>query len=301
MPINSGFHVIWTDEFLAEHQLPSHYLTIAQPWLVPVIDQIASQQQGQPRTLLVGLNGCQGSGKSTLAALMVEMLKRHYGLTALAVSLDDFYLTKAERLRLAEQVHPLLATRGVPGTHDVALMAKVMSDLMDQKPLPDRPVLVPEFDKSTDDRRSEERWPRITEPVSVIIWEGWCLGVPPQEESALIAPCNRLEDIDDRDGFWRRYVNRQLHEYQPLFRRVDYWLMLKPPSFACVSRWRGEQETKLAQRCGKGPGIMMPTEVSHFVQLYERLTQWALHILPPRMNTVFELDAHRRIVASSRH
>ena len=69
MPINSGFHVIWTDEFLAEHQLPSHYLTIAQPWLVPVIDQIASQQQGQPRTLLVGLNGCQGSGKSTLGSL----------------------------------------------------------------------------------------------------------------------------------------------------------------------------------------------------------------------------------------
>ena len=37
------------------------------------------------------------------------------------LSLDDLYLPKAERLRLARDVHPLLATRGVPGTHDVAL------------------------------------------------------------------------------------------------------------------------------------------------------------------------------------
>ena len=35
------------------------------------------------------------------------------------LSIDDYYLSKKNRYQLASQVHPLLLTRGVPGTHDI--------------------------------------------------------------------------------------------------------------------------------------------------------------------------------------
>ena len=68
----------------------------------------------------VAIAGGQGSGKSTLAKLLAaasELLGRR----AICASLDDFYLTHSERRTLAQQIHPLFATRGVPGTHDVGL------------------------------------------------------------------------------------------------------------------------------------------------------------------------------------
>ena len=69
---------------------------------------------------MVGLTGPQGSGKSTLAAKLPPLLAAR-GLRSAVLALDDLYLTHAERRRLAADIHPLLATRGVPGTHDVAL------------------------------------------------------------------------------------------------------------------------------------------------------------------------------------
>ena len=66
------------------------------------------------RVPVLAISGLQGSGKSTLAAQVVE-LARTRGLRAAALSIDDVYLTRAQRQRLADRVHPLLATRG-PGT-----------------------------------------------------------------------------------------------------------------------------------------------------------------------------------------
>ena len=64
------------------------------------------------------------------------------GSVAAAVSLDDFYLTRARRHALARTVHPLLATRGVPGTHDLPLLLDVLLRVRSG-----RPVRLPVFDK----------------------------------------------------------------------------------------------------------------------------------------------------------
>ena len=40
---------------------------------------------------------------------------------AVTFSMDDLYLGRAARVDLARRIHPLLATRGVPGTHDPML------------------------------------------------------------------------------------------------------------------------------------------------------------------------------------
>ena len=69
---------------------------------------------------VIGLSGLQGSGKSTLAAQIIAAAKEER-IDATAISIDDFYLGRASRKALARTVHPLLKTRGVPGTHDPAL------------------------------------------------------------------------------------------------------------------------------------------------------------------------------------
>jgi len=74
----------------------------------------ARLRPGRRRPFVLGIAGAQGSGKSTIA----RALAARFGCPVL--SLDDLYLDGAARQRLAETVHPLLRTRGVPGTHDGA-------------------------------------------------------------------------------------------------------------------------------------------------------------------------------------
>jgi D-glycerate 3-kinase len=68
----------------------------------------------------LGLCGAQGSGKTTLVAALADELAAQ-GLRVATLSLDDLYLPRTVRQELAVKAHPLFATRGVPGTHDVAL------------------------------------------------------------------------------------------------------------------------------------------------------------------------------------
>ena len=77
-----------------------------------VLDAFAdADRQAMPK--IIGVSGSQGSGKSTFAGVLVEQLQMR-GFAAAAVSLDDFYLTHADRQALGATVHPLLCTRGVP-------------------------------------------------------------------------------------------------------------------------------------------------------------------------------------------
>jgi D-glycerate 3-kinase len=110
----------WIDEFLRRERLPAHYRHTIDDVLVPLAGAIAQRVRLADHMLIVGLCGAQGSGKSTAAAALVELLA-HEQLPAIALSIDDFYLPRIERQRLAREIHPLLATRGVPGTHDVEL------------------------------------------------------------------------------------------------------------------------------------------------------------------------------------
>ena len=64
-------------------------------------------------------------------------------LRATVLAVDDLYLPKAERRRLAADVSPLLATRGVPGTHDVGLGLEVIDALGRAGE-----IALPSFDKS---------------------------------------------------------------------------------------------------------------------------------------------------------
>ena len=96
----------------------------------PVLGLAGWLLDGLPSPAVVGLAGSQGSGKSTIAKLLEITFRTARGLRVVSLSIDDFYLTRSERIELGERVHPLLKTRGVAGTHDMQLMGKVIDGLM---------------------------------------------------------------------------------------------------------------------------------------------------------------------------
>ena len=287
-------------DFIVKHQLPKSYVDTIQNWFEPVAQEITAHQKDAGMPLVIGINGAQGSGKSTLADLLVFLLTTQHSLSAVAMSIDDFYYTREQRAQLANTVHPLLATRGVPGTHDVALAEKTIHSLSHFLGA----VAVPKFNKAIDDRLAENQWPVITKPVDVIVLEGWCLGAQAQTDAELQQAINDLEQDEDPQAIWRRYVNQQLSDnYANLFKMVDTWIMLKAPSFDCVFNWRLEQENKLRVSLSQNPTttqqdidkIMDDKAVGRFIKFYQRITQYLLTTLPNKVNYLFELDENRVI------
>ena len=239
-------------------------------------------------TLVLGLNGAQGTGKSTLARLLQRLLERVHGLRAAILSLDDIYLSGADRLQRANTIHPLLATRGAPGTHDVELGIRVLRCLREGKP-----IALPRFDKAKDERHPVAQWPPWEGRCDLVIFEGWCVGARPQRADELDAPVNGLERLEDPAGDWRWYVNRELAgHYQVLFAELDLLLMLRPPDFERVYAWREEQEARL-RAAGGGPEVMTPSAVRRFVMHFERLTRFMLEEMPGRADAVVHLGEDR--------
>jgi D-glycerate 3-kinase len=286
----------WRATLLERHQLDSAYLDTARTWFDPLASTLAAFQQAAGRPVLVALNGCQGSGKTTLCDYLCTALAADHALVAVALSLDDFYLTHIERQTLASTVHPLLATRGVPGTHDMDLLQQTLEQLLHQSDA--ERVAIPRFDKALDDRRPRAAWDVIDETAHVILLEGWCLGAGPEPGAALINPVNSLERDEDPAGLWRDYINEALaNEFAPLYALVDQWIMLHAPSFDCVFEWRREQESKLAATLPpeQADGLMGDDTLRRFIQHFERLTRQCLRELPARVNHLFSLDHERRI------
>ncbi len=280
------------DDFIAAHRLPPDYADTARRHYLPLAAGLAQRRAALGRPLIAGIHGCQGSGKSTLAMLLREALNQLHGLRCVNLSLDDCYLTRTQRQSLAARVHPLLATRGVPGTHDTALLG----DTLDALPRSSGTVALPRFDKAADERLPKAAWPGVETPVDIVILEGWCLGVTPQSAEALARPVNRLEAEEDPDGRWRRFVNERLRaDYLPLWDRIDHWTLLAAPSFDCVFAWRMEAERRLRAERGQDRR-MDEAAMRRFIAHYQRLTEHALATLPPRMDRVIRLDAARRVI-----
>jgi D-glycerate 3-kinase len=80
---------------------------------------------------------------------------------------------------------------------------------------------------------------------------------------------------------------------------MDFWLMLKAPSFDCISNWRKEQEHKLRQAHtlltdeDVPSAIMSDEQVERFIQHFQRLTEHGLKHVPEKCNLVLQLDAQR--------
>lgn len=258
--------------------------------ILAAIDRALAAEARRP--LVIGLCGAQGSGKSTAAAAVAAGLEAH-GIAAAVLSLDDVYATAADRAALARTVHPLLHTRGVPGTHDLALAHATLDALA-----AGQPVRLPRFDKARDDRTPEALWPLAPPGVQVVLFEGWCVGARPQPAAALAHPVNALEAECDAEGVWRAHVNAQLAgPYAALFARLDRLFLLQAPGFEVVCGWRAEQEQALRRAAPPGAAMGMDdAAIARFVQHYERITRHILAEMPARADLVLSLDGARTVI-----
>ena len=219
------------------------------------------------RVPVVGVAGPQGSGKTTL----VQAFAAQDPLIA-ALSLDDVYLRRAEREELSRTVHPLLATRGVPGTHDLDLLFQVIETLTG--PMRGWSTMFPAFDKVKDDRAPAGVGRLFPGDASMVLIDGWCLGARAEPDEALDDPVNMLESSDDRLGRWRSWVNSQLAlRYQEVWSRFDAVLYLRAPSFKVIEGWRLQQEEGLL---GRPLTDIDRRRIRRFVAHFERITRHML-------------------------
>nr|WP_310091527.1 kinase [Pseudoxanthomonas sacheonensis] len=234
------------------------------------------------------ISGLQGSGKSTLAA-QIAALADTRGHRVAVLSIDDFYLRKDQRLQLAREVHPLLATRGPPGTHDLGLALETIGSLRDG-----RPTRLPRFDKLADEREPAARWLSMERRCDFVLLEGWFLKTPPQSPDDLLQPINALERDEDPDGSWRRWCNKALaDDYPRLWQTIDALWFLQGPDFDVVPEWRWQQEQSL-QASDPERVAMSRLQVERFVQLFERVSRQALCTLPTIADKTVALDEQRR-------
>jgi D-glycerate 3-kinase len=281
----------WLSGFLRDERLPASFAGEIEALHAPLAARIAAVAMGP--AFVVGICGPQGSGKTTTARILARLLEAG-GLRVATLSLDDLYLPRAGREALARDVHPLLRTRGVPGTHDVALGLAVLDGLAEAGA-----TTVPRFDKAADDRAPVETWPVVEGPLDIVLFEGWCLGARPETPEALREPINALEREHDPDGLWRAHVSAALAgPYRALFSRLDLLVLFTAPDFATVLAWRQEQEAKLRDRLaatGQGSDqAMSEARVADFVRHYERLTRHIAREMPARADLVITLDQDRR-------
>ena len=282
--------------FITHQQLPDTYAKFAKEWFFPLAEQLIRQQKRVKKSLVIGINGTQGSGKSTLAELLVFLFKQHYQINAVSLSLDDFYYTRQQRVELANRIHPLLLTRGVPGTHDILLAQQILDSLLQGEKI----TSIPRFNKAEDDRFPQDQWDTAGGKMDIVMFEGWCLGAEPQKADDLLTPVNELEEKYDAELIWRKYVNQQLRgHYSTLFNTVDLWIMLKAPSFDCVFNWRLQQENKLRESINDKSRTMDEHAIKQFIQYYQRITEHLLVTLPNKIDYLFELDEQRNIIRSS--
>ncbi|MGI8810520.1 MAG: hypothetical protein ACR2KK_22260 [Acidimicrobiales bacterium] len=178
--------------------------------MAPVVQLIRASH---PR--LFAISGPVGAGKSTVATAVARSLA-NVGMRAVALSLDDFYLSREERERRD------IAWRAAPGSHDIDLMVQTLDAIQNGS----RPLILPRFDPSRDDRGTDER---LDDAPDVVLFDGWIIGY-------------------DGQGYGR------------ILPYLDWHLHLAVPTDVARERRFG-RETKLREETGRG---FTPEEMEQF-------------------------------------
>ena len=261
-------------------------------FFLPISEKIYRNYLNNKKTKIIGLTGGQGSGKSTISQILKIVLKEGFNLNTVIFSIDDFYKTLQERKDMSKKINPLFLTRGVPGTHNTALLLKCLNNFKSKH---FKKILIPKFDKSIDDRLSKRFWQNIKTKPDIVIFEGWCVGAYPQKKKDLIEPINVLEKEKDKKKTWRNFINKELKtRYKKIFKLIDLMIFLKIPSFEYVYKWRLLQEKKL-RVTSKGKKTMTNKQVKNFIMYYERITKHMLKNFSKRAKFVINIDSSHRL------
>jgi uridine kinase len=135
--------------------------------VAPVVELI---RVSNPRVFAI--SGSVGAGKSTVAQAVASSLA-NMGKRAVALSLDDFYLSRIERERRG------IAWRAAPGSHDIDLAVETLAAIQNGS----QPLLLPRFDPSRDDRGADGC---LEAAPDVVIFDGWIIGYDGQGYERLL-------------------------------------------------------------------------------------------------------------------
>ena len=241
-------------------------------FLVPICFWISKKTKNK-NPFFVGLAGGQGTGKTTTSSIIKIILEKYFKLNVVKISIDDFYKTRKERILLSKKIHPMLLTRGVPGTHDINMMLNFFKKVKNKK---FKSFQLPNFNKAIDDRFAKKYWYNIKKKPDVIIFEGWCVGAKHEKKSSLNKAINSMERIKDPKKVWRKYVNHQLKQkYKDLYSQLNCLIYLRAKNFSLLQKWRLKQENKLWLKSRKNSKhkIMNKQDVISFMQTYQRITE----------------------------
>jgi len=267
-------------------------------FLIPLCFWI-SKKADKKRPYIVGLAGGQGTGKTTTSSLIKIILTKYFRLKVFKISIDDFYKTRKERINLSKRVHPMLLTRGVPGTHDINMMLNFFRKAKSKK---FKKLRLPTFNKAIDDRFNKKKWYELNQKPDVIIFEGWCVGAKPETNNTLKKTINSMEKVKDQKKIWRKYVNQQLKsKYKKLYSQLNCLIYLKAKNFSLLQKWRLKQERKLLLKNKKNSKlkIMSKEDVLSFMQTYQRVTQNMFRNMPKHASIILNLNSNHQIKSAT--
>jgi len=261
-------------------------------FLIPLCFWI-NKKANKKRPYFVGLAGGQGTGKTTISSLIRIILNKYFKLNVFRISIDDFYKTRKERINLSKRVHPMLLTRGVPGTHDINMMLNFFRNSKSKK---FKRLKLPTFNKAIDDRYNKKKWYDLKKRPDVIIFEGWCVGAKSEKNTTLNKAINSLERAKDQKKIWRKHVNHQLKsKYKNLYSQLNCLIYLKAKNFSLLQKWRLKQERKLWVKSKVKSKIMSRADVLNFMQTYQRITQNMFRNMPKYASVIFNLNSNHQI------
>ena len=263
-------------------------------FLIPICFWIIKKANNQ-KPFFVGLAGGQGTGKTTISSIIKIILEKYFKLKVFKISIDDFYKTRKERIGLSKKVHPMLLTRGVPGTHDINMMLDFFKKSKAKK---FKNLKLPNFNKAIDDRFPKNKWNQINRRPDIIIFEGWCVGARPETNKTLKKSINSMEKANDQKLIWRKFVNQQLKtKYKKLYSQLNCMIYLKAKNFSLLQKWRLKQEHKLWLKTKKKSAhkIMSKGDVINFMQTYQRITQNMFKKMPKYASIILNLNSNHQI------
>lgn len=146
---------------------------------------------------MVGLAGAPGAGKTSIVKNLTPLTTILSGRETINVSLDDFYLSPAERQAMGHR------WRAAPGTHDLSLLSEFISRVKSGQ----QRIAVPQYDTAAE-RRSAPLV--ITEAPKLVIVEGWFVGAPVPGYESLSRALDHLIYLDmDIDVAFKSRVERE--------------------------------------------------------------------------------------------
>ena len=252
-------------------------------YIIPIINNLYHSKNNK-----FILSGSQGSGKSTLGKLLKLVIEKFYKKKVMLLSIDDYYLSKNERIKLSKKIHPLLLTRGVPGTHDIKALKYHINQFQNQN----FPISSPIFNKLKDDISKKRK---VINSAQILLLEGWCCGSVPIANKYLFKNINTLENTYDKNTNWRKYYNSLLrNEYKSVFSLFDKKIYIKSPSFKYVLEWRYTQEKSNASK-SNNKNFMNKVKLQEFIQHYEKLTKWMMLTMPNQADILIKIDSNQKI------